>query len=300
MRLRIGFFSDDVGASEAAAMVAQGLSAIGRTVAFVAPEFRLGGELRAASTSLVSTVALPERVNAFEVVSLLERFDLRGDDRIMALPLVALRNRAIRMQFDAVLTVGRSLPAAERAFAEARYETGVPIVHDSPPAWFLACGGQHELRTRANLRPDRGPGLPYAVRALPAALPRLLRDRAPALLEGRPDAEAVRDGILLAVLVVAVAADAHAERLDAATLDHLMATRDLAGERETSDLLLGLAGEYERLEDHAAERAARRWATPAPEAGRRVTVARRRPTSPVGRPTVEQDGVRMDAARRTP
>lgn len=300
MRLRIGIFSDDIGASHAAAMVVHGLSAIGRKVGFAAPEFRPGGDLRAASNGLVSTIALPSRVNAFEVQSLLERFDLRDADRIVSLPLDALRDPAVRIQFDAVLAVGRDLPAAEKAFAAARYGTGETVVQDAPPAWFLACRGQHNLWTRANLRPVRGPRLPFATRVLPAAMPRFAGERAHALLEGRPDIDAVRDGILLAAVVVAVAADPHAGTVDAATVDHLMATRDLAGEREASDLLVALASEYDFLEDAAAGRVAERWATSVPSSERRITVARRRPAPMAGRPAIERDGVRMDAVWRTP
>ena len=297
--VRIGMFSDDVGSSHAAAMVAQGLSQVGRKVTLVAPEFRPGSDLQANVAGPVSTRALPDRVNAFEVQAILARPHDRNRDRIVALPLAALRERAIRIQFDAVLAVGREHPAAERALAAARYDTAAAVGWDAPPAWFLACSGQDGLRTRANLSPERGHRLPFAVRSLPATLPRLSRTEATALLEGRPDADMVRDGILLAVLAVAVAADPHARRIDAGTLSHLMASRDLADERKTSDLLVRLANAYERNEVDEADRAIAAWASDR-AAERRGATTRRRAAAVAGRTAAERRGIPPDAARRTP
>lgn len=249
MALRIGFFSDDVGASHAAALVGHGMARAGGNVTVVAPPYRLDPGEEPRANGGVLGLGLPHRSNPYDVQCMLEGLVGRDSDCVVALPLSAIRDKGTCLQFDAVVTVGRDQPAAARALRAARYEAGrsVQAEDGSRPAWFLVGANQSMLRTQANLSSARGPALPFAVRSLPTTLPRLSTIEEAALFDGRPDSEALRNGILLAALVVAVASDPHGRRIDAGTIAELMSARDLPRERMTSDRLVGLANAYERL-----------------------------------------------------
>lgn len=257
MALRIGFFSDDDGASHAAALFGHGLAQTGVRVTVVAAPYRSDPGEEAVTTGGVLGIGLPHRNNPYDVQCLLDGPAGGDADCAVALPLSAIRDRGTRLQFDAVVSVGRGQPAAARALRAARYDTGrnVPSDVGGPPPWFLVGANQSVVRTQANLSPAHGPALPFAVRSLPTTLPRLSAPEAAALFEGRPDREALRSGILLAALVVAIVSDPHARRIDAGTIAELISARDLPGERATSDRLVGLANAFDRLGQASADEA---------------------------------------------
>lgn len=255
MALKIGFFSDDIGASHAAALFGHGLARSGGRVAVVAPPYHSDPDRGSRVIGGVVGLGSPHRSNPYDVQCMLEGSVGRDTDCAVALPLSAIREKGICLQFDAVVTVGRDQPAAARALRAARYEAGPNgrAGEGAPPPWFLVGANQSVLRTQANLSPVHGPALPFAVRSLPTMLPRLSATEEAALFEGRPDQEGLRSGILLAALVVALVADPHARRIDAGTIAELISARDLPGDRMTSDRLVGLANAFERLGEAAAE-----------------------------------------------
>ncbi|WP_162559855.1 hypothetical protein [Methylobacterium radiodurans] len=179
----------------------------------------------------------------------------QGRDLVLALPIDGLRDGQVRVALDAVVTVGRDHPASARAMSAARFDAwasdGPDAGGEAPrpaPPWFLPCSHQVNLWTQASLAASGPVPLPFATRLLPFMAPRLGQADIPVLVgEALPPA-ILRTAVLVASLAIAVAADPHARRIEAATLAALMAARELERERRTSDRLLALSAEFERLE----------------------------------------------------
>jgi hypothetical protein len=249
--MRIGVFSDDAAGPATALLIAHGLAGAGAAVEVAAepsalPLSRGGAKPRVSHVDTIGTGALLDTMRAA---------DGQGRDLILALPIDCLRDGQLRVALDAVVTVGRDHPASARAMGAARFDawaSGNPDVGDEgprpAPPWFLPCSHQVHLWTQASLAASGPVPLPFATRLLPFMAPRLGQaDIAVLAGEALPPA-ILRTAVLVASLVVAVAADPHARRIEAATLAALMAARELERERRISDRLLALSAEFERLE----------------------------------------------------
>ncbi len=270
---KIAFFSDDDAGALCGRMLCLGLSALhgDTTLALAGAAPAAGG---AGAPGGTSVVALAPNANAFEVERAARAATTLGGDFVAALPLTSVRDRALRNQFDAVVTVGFQEASASRALRAARYLAAedAGAFAAAPPAWVLAGPGQSELRTRAQLASAVGPRLPFATRALPMALPWLSPAERRRLAAWEADATVIRTGMLLAALALCVAADPGARRLEAADLATLMAARTLPAELALSDRLVGLANAYEELDAAVEAMGWPRHAACAP--GRRALPAR--------------------------
>lgn len=249
--MRIGVFSDDAAGPATALLIAHGLASAGAAVEVVGepgvlPLSRRGAGPRVSLVDTNDGGALPAAIRTA---------DEQGRDFVLALPIDRLRDGRVRVALDAVVTVGRDHPASARAMGAARFDawaSGNPDAGDEAPRpappWFLPCSHQVHLWTRASLAASGAVPLPFATRFLPFMAPRLGQADIPVLVgEALPPAM-LRTAVLVASLAVAVAADPHARRIEAATLAALMAARELERERRISDRLLALSAEFERLE----------------------------------------------------
>ncbi|MEE7492210.1 hypothetical protein [Methylobacterium oryzae] len=172
---RIAFFSDDEAGVLCARLTCLGLTALDGTTTLALPGDVVAASPPIAAPAAVSVVALPARLDALaEGRARRSAFDA-ADDLVVALPLVASRDRGVRDRFDVAVAVGAGEAAAARALRTARYVASPEDeqVDATAPAWFLPGSGQSELRTKAMLSASGRLRLPFATRALPMALPRL-------------------------------------------------------------------------------------------------------------------------------
>ena len=249
--MRIGMYSDDRAGLATALLIARGLATLGEPVRVLA---ELPAELPSqtcenVSCSGVATTADEILVHAGEMSS--DPYS----HLIVVLPLASLAECKSRSLLDAVLTAGRDHPASARAMRVARYETGLPtaveVAHGNlrtSPAWFVPCSHQVDLRTQATLASTGAVSLPFSTRTVPFMVPRLDMTDLADLVAPNVAATALQTAVLLASIVVAIGADPHARRIEAANLAALMVGRDTERERLISDRLRALAAEFERLD----------------------------------------------------
>ncbi|GJE44925.1 hypothetical protein [Methylobacterium soli] len=254
--MRIGVYSDDMAGLVAALLLARGLATLGEPVQIMAD---LPAEVRSLPCENVRWPGAASMSDEAIERAVEGAADPEGH-LVVVLPLARLANCRVRRTLDTALTAGRDHPASARALRAARYETnpstcmGAAEASDRlPPPWFVPCSHQADLRTRATLASTGAVSLPFATRAIPFMVPRLGPNEVVTLAAPELPAATLQTGVLLASIVLAIAADPHAQRIDAAGLASLMATRDLEGERQVSDRLLALAAEFERLDAPVAQ-----------------------------------------------
>ncbi|MGU3340781.1 hypothetical protein ACLBXJ_22425 [Methylobacterium mesophilicum] len=291
---KIGFFGDDDAAGLCARMVSIGLAPLNDDTVLALPRGEGEAEDRRPGAETepgrVTVVRLDRYPDAREVGDICALADRSGIDLVAALPLDELRNGTLRNQFDAVITVGAGHVAGARALRAARYEvlaTPPATGQTAVPAWFLAGSDQSILTTKARMSSVNGPRLPFATRSLPMLLPRLNRHGLCGPVPWGADEPAMATATLLAALVLVVAADPTAARIEAADVAAMMAAGTASWDRRLAVRLRALARSYARTAGGNVD---------GPIGCRATRPSDRRPQPALSAP-VANEGVRSPAAR---